>query len=183
MNGIAGNRAVQQFMAFSARAHPAAGRVDQSHDTVDIGIIGKRARPMKCLRDQSGNRGRTIHRGQDADIITRSRLAACAPIALERCTLRLRDIVGWMRIDTGRAVPFEPAICSVGSVDMIACGDVGRGKGYRLVEFRDWPAIRDRPGRDLVPGGDILIRHKPFAIEAGALCDGDARNHHIVLFV
>ena len=82
--GIAPLRALENVEAFALGRHAAAGAVNERDDAVDIGIIVEHAGALEFAGDQPRDGRRTIHAGQDRQIIARARLAVGAAIALER---------------------------------------------------------------------------------------------------
>src|ERR1019366_5981973 len=83
IGGVAPLRARQHVETFALARHAAAGAVEEGADAVDVGIVVEHARPLDLARDVARHRRRAVHRGEDAEIVARARLAAGATEALE----------------------------------------------------------------------------------------------------
>ena len=94
MRGIAPLRPLQHVPTLPARGHAAAGAVHESHHAVDAGIVGEHAGAVDLFGDELRGRGRTVHRGEHADIIARPGLAVRPHIAFEgRALIRRQQLV------------------------------------------------------------------------------------------
>ena len=92
MLGVAPYRALEIAEAVARIGHAAAGAVGQCDDAVHIGIGVKFAGIRHLSGDLPGDRRRTVHGRQDADIVAGSGAAIGAAIALEGGPLGLRDL-------------------------------------------------------------------------------------------
>ena len=94
MGGVAPLRPPQQVPAFAIGRHAAAAAMDERDRAVDLRIIVKHAGAIDFLGDEFRDRGRAIHRGEDADVITCAGFPVGAHIAFEgRALFRRQDLV------------------------------------------------------------------------------------------
>ena len=69
MPRVAGDGTAEHVGRLAVARHAATGLVRERDDAVDIGIV---IQPVfEMLRDHARHRGRAIHAGEDADVVTR----------------------------------------------------------------------------------------------------------------
>ena len=96
--GVAPLRALQGLETLALGRHAAARAVHERDDAVDVGIVVEHPALLDLARDQSRDRRRAVHRGQDAEIVAGAGLAVGAAIALERRLLLDRQNVDRPRV-------------------------------------------------------------------------------------
>ena len=166
VSGVAADRPPQHVHALALARHGAARLVRESDHPVDVRVVGEgvvvRARsPPERVRDVAGDRGRAVHRRQDADVVARGHLPALAQDALER-----RGRVGVLRRrrQGGEGVlALELAHRQVLRVHVLAGCDVARGEADHLPVAEHGLAARDRAGGHLVPSRNRLANRRPLA--------------------
>src|SRR5690606_22424389 len=82
--------AEQRLVAFAGAGHAAAGPVHDWHDAIDVRKLIQEARARSRFGDMACNCARTVHRGQDADIVPRPH----APVRTV-ITLKAPAILDW----------------------------------------------------------------------------------------
>jgi hypothetical protein len=152
--------------------------VHQRDDTVDVRIIGEQAGAVDLLRHEGGDAGGAIHRGEDADVVARTRPAAGPAISLESGALRLRQQRLGPRILGVAVIPLEGGEIAIVGVDVLARLDRPRGKADDLAELDDGLAQLKRRRRQLVPARHALVRRDALHHLPGG--DGIHGDHHIV---
>ncbi len=152
MAGIPPLGARQHIEGFALARHAAALAVRQRHDAVDIRIIRKNAGAHDLVGDVIHDGRRTVHRGEDADIVAGTGASVCAAKTVKE----------------GRNLPCPEALDGPGiggksivALEILAHGDVlfvhpfagldrRAGKADDLAEFADRFAHWDRLRGDLV---------------------------------
>ena len=180
IGGVAPLGARQHVEAFALARHAAAGAVDEGDDAVDVGIVVEHARLLDLARDVARHRRRAIHRGEDAEIVARARLAAGATEALEgRLAFDRQDRRG-PSVLAEAVVAVEMADGAIVLVHPLARRDRRRGEADDLAELAHRLADRDRRGGELVAPGNALDRDRRAdrRVAGTDFVDGD---HHVVL--
>ena len=182
--GVAGEGAAEQTQRL-VLGHAAAGLVGQRDDAIDVGEIGQRIVAgervaAEHVGDDAGDVGRTVHAGQDADVVARGDLAVGAADALEGGGGF--DEIGWAGIDAVGVILGEIAHLAVVDVHVLARCDGGGGETDDLAVAADRFARGDGSDRDLVAGGNALGRADVIA-DRRAGQQGGAGDHDAVLGV
>ena len=176
--GIAPLRALQRLEALALRRHAAAGAVDERNDAVDIGVIVEQAALFRLTRDQSRHCRRAVHRGEDAEIIARPRLAIGAAVAFEGRLLLDRQHVHGPRVLAEAVIALELVQHAIMLMHPFAGRDVLGGEADDLAELADGLAGGDGDRRHLVAARHALARADAHRRAAdGKLLDGD---QHVV---
>lgn len=149
VDGVPGQGAAQQAQGFTARVHCAAGTVGQGDHTVDIRVVGQHLGvnvTAEMVGHGPGHGCRTVHRGENADVVAGSDTAIGAHDALE-----LRG-AAWQAagIDTKRVVAGKIAHLHVVHVHMVASVDRLGRKPDDLPVTAQRLALRHRLGGELV---------------------------------
>ena len=76
-------RPPQEFPAFAIGRHAAAAAMDERNRAVDFRMIVENSGSVHFLGDEFCDRGRAIHRRQDADIVSRAGFSVGPQIAFE----------------------------------------------------------------------------------------------------
>ena len=156
IGGVAPLGARQHVEAFALARHAAAGAVNEGDDAVDVGIVVEHARLLDLARHIARHRRRTIHRGQDAEIVARSGLAAGAREALERrLALDRQDRFAAARPRRSRSRD-RNADRAIVLVHPLARRDRRRGEADDLAELAHRLARRDRRRGELMAFGHPL---------------------------
>lgn len=164
MAGVTGQRAAQQLQGLTLRVHRATGTVGERHHAVHLRVIrqgfGKDV-AAKAVGDGTRHRGRTVHRGQDADVIAGRHTAIAAHNAHE---------AGGLRHQNGGA-----------GVERGALGGVAREVGHAQVVHMHMLAPADRLGGktdDLAVTAhrrtSLQIAHRHFVARRNQAADSDA---------
>ncbi len=157
MARVAGQGPAQGVDGLALRGHAASRGVRQRHDPVHLGIVPQGRRidvPAEMVGHGARHRGRTVDRGQDADVIARRHASVGTAQAHEHVPPGI-----------DRTVPFPPAELvfamqvdhvQVMDVDVLSGLYVATGHADGLAVPVDGAAGGDRPGSQLVAG-----RHQP----------------------
>ena len=175
-------RALQGGVALAAIGHAAAGAVGDGDHAVDVRVLRQHLL-REPLGDELGDRGRAVHRRQDADIVARADLAVAAHEAAERAAAPPPAP------SRSAARPGPPH--SRGRTR--ACRNCGRGCARRvrclggeaddLVELADRLArARSAASPPCGPAG-MRWRGQPSPSSSVPGQDVDPRHHHIVVRV
>ncbi len=149
------------------------------HHAVDVRIPGEPLR-REPLGDLAHDRGRAVHRRQDADEVARRHPAVGAHDALERGALRRRHVLDRAIFAGMRVVAIELAELGVVAVHQRARRDVGGREADDDVVLEDGLALGDRPRGDLVAGRDLAAAGDAFARDRLAERHVDARHDDVV---
>ena len=182
MAGIAPERALQGGEAVAAIGHAAAGAMGQRDDAIDI-AIGRQLVPREGLGDVVADRGRAVDGREHADEVARACPAALAQEALEARPLVLGDEGRGLDVGAEGIVAGEVPHLDVVGVDVLAGRDVGAGEADDLVVLAHRLAGPDRPGRDLVAGGDPRAAGEILGRDGGIGQKVDPRRDHVVVRV
>ena len=91
---VAPLRPPQQFPAFAIGRHAATAAMNERNRAVDFRIVVENSRSIDFFGDEFCDRGRAIHRRQNADIISCAGFSVRPEIAFEcRAQLRRQDLV------------------------------------------------------------------------------------------
>ncbi len=147
MPGNAAEHAVERGVAFAGELHPAAAPVRESDYAIDVGILLQLLGSESC-GDILADRCRTIHRGNDGNVISRARRAVGTAIAIERAAGERRrvgrDFAG------RRIVTIELSGGQIVRVDPCARSNVLRGEANDLAVLDHRLLHGNRRQRDLV---------------------------------
>ena len=87
VGGVAPLRAFQDLIALALHVDGATTALHERDDAINGGIIFEEVRAVDLLRDEAGDRGRAIYRGENRDVIAGADRAIGAAKAFEGCLL------------------------------------------------------------------------------------------------
>ena len=181
MARVAPDGPLQHAEGFVIGADAAAGPVHDGYDTVDIRIVVQKPEPFDFARDLLCRGRRAVHRGDDADIVSRADPAVLAPVALERGALRLGHHVRLLHRLAEVVVAIELSHGDVVHVHMLTGGDVGGGEPDDLSILDHGLALLDRHDGHLVPAGKRLSRGDGHRFRDVALGDIGQDDGNVIL--
>ena len=164
MARVTGQRAAQQLQGLALRVHRATGAVRERHHAIHLREVrqgfGKDV-AAEAVGDGARHRGRTVHRGQDADVVARGHAAVAAHNAHEARGLRHQD--GGAGVQRGNlgGVAFEVGHAQVVHMHVLAPAYGLRGKTDDLAV-----ATHRRTG--------LHIAHRHFVAGRNQAADGQA---------
>jgi hypothetical protein len=130
--------------------------VSERHHTVDIREFVERARRAELLGNDPRNRGRTIHGGQNADVVAGGDPAIGAHDAFEcRCLVR-RERRGIAAVAADRAIRLTWNKSEVVGVHVLTGLDPAARRPDDLAELPNRLALLDTTHRNLVTARDGL---------------------------
>ena len=164
MARVTGQRAAQQLQGLALGVHRATGAVRERHDAVHLRVVrqgfGKYV-PAEAVGDGARHRGRTVHRGQDADVVARGHAAVAAHNAHESGRLRHQHRGAGVQRGDLRGIAFEIGHAQVVHMHMLATAYGLRGKADDLAV-----ATHRRTG--------LHIAHRHFVARRNQAADGEA---------
>ena len=158
MARIAPLRAPQHLEAFAVGGipHPVPWTIGTMPSM--LGMIGQDAGAVDRRRGEARDGSRTVHRGEDPEVVARAGSSRRPAIALEcRAQLRREQIVV-ARILAEAVIAVELVHADIVLVHPLARSDGTLGEADDLPELADGRALRDRRDRHLVPPQDSLPR-------------------------
>lgn len=161
---------LQQGHVAAERRAAAAALVGESDHAIDA---RRQTGVREGVGDAARHSGRTVHAGQDADVVARADSTVRANDAVERRARQRRR-----RTQVGPDLGLAPVLGhgQVVDVDMIAGRDGGPGAADDLAIATHQTALLHRMAGDLVPGVDVGARRRVQAIRCvagGDVVQGD----------
>ena len=126
------------------------------------------------------NRGRTVHRRDNADEIAGADAAGAAVEAHEGAAIAFRQHAPFLDIDAELMLMLGLDNREVVKMHMTACRNELRGDADRLAELADFLTGRDVPDRDLVSAGNLVGGHKTLNARCSTCFHHGARHGDIV---
>jgi hypothetical protein len=164
----------QEFPAFAIGRHAAAAAMDECNRAVDFRMIVENSGAVHFLGDEFCDRGRAIHRGQDADIVPRADFPVGPLVAFEGRTQLWRQDLVVLSAFGKTIVAGEIAQRDVMLVHPVTGRDWLRRKTDRLSVLPHRLPFADRRYRHLVATRHALARGNACRGDVGCdLIDGD----------
>ncbi|CUX10688.1 hypothetical protein AGR7C_Cc10070 [Agrobacterium deltaense Zutra 3/1] len=183
MAGVALNGADQQAVTFRFRIQRTAAAMGQRHDAIDIVETIKAALLVEIIRDVTRNRGGTVHRSDDADIVSCSDATEAAVITLESPAFGFRHHALFFDIDAELMRVFGRHHGEIVQVHVPAGLDILGGDTDDLSVFQHLIARFDELQGHLVPAPDQLERCQIAPARRAAGRNGPTRHCDIVVGV
>ena len=153
IGGVTPLGALQDVIALTLVVHGAPGAVDERDDTVDIGIFVEQAGAFDFACNETGHCRRTIHAGENGEIIACANLAVCPPESLEGCLFSHRQHALGSRLLGMAVIAGKIMQHDVVFMQPFAGRDRMSGKADRLSELEYRLALRERGDCHLVAAG------------------------------
>ncbi|MNZ79319.1 hypothetical protein D3C78_979200 [compost metagenome] len=183
MAGITLNGADQQAVTFRFCIQRTAAPMGQRHDAIDIVETIKAALLVEIIGDVTRYRGGTVHRSDDADIVSRSDATEAAVIPLERPALGFRQHALFFNIDTELMGVFGRHHGKIVQVNMPAGLDILCGDADHLSVFQHLVSGFDEFEGHLMSAPDQFERRQISPARCAAGRNGPTRHRDIVVGV
>ena len=155
----------------------------QRHDAIDIVETGKAAFLIEVVGYVTRHGRRTVHRGNDADIVARAGTARATIVPHEGPALSFWQHALFFDVDAELVCVLGWYHGKIVQVDVAPCLDVLRGNANHLTIFDHLFAGLDRLQGHLVPAPDQIQRLQVSAPDIGVFGNGPTGHCNIVLGV